>query len=68
MSETSIPVQPLRKHTPLSYLLIFVFALFVGILIMVYVITKRSNPIQLDEHGKPVNSQLLSVPESITHV
>jgi len=60
MSDTSIPASPARKQsTPLSYLLIFVFVLFIGILVVVYVITKRTNPIQLDEHGKQVNSQLL---------
>jgi len=61
MSDTSIPASPVRKQsTPLSYLLIFVFILFIGILVVVYVITRRTNPIQLDEHGKQVNSHLFS--------
>ena len=45
-----------KKHAPLTYFLGFVFVLFVGILIVCYVITKRANPVFLDEHGKPVTS------------
>ena len=48
-----------RKGTPLGYFLVFVFALFIGILIVVYLITKQSNPIMLDEHGKPVASSAI---------
>jgi len=44
-----------RSHRPaLVYFLAFVFLLFIGILIFCYVVTKRTNPIYLDEHGKPV--------------
>jgi len=45
-----------RKPAPLAYFLGFVFVLFVGILIFCYVVTKRSNPVFLDEHGKPVSA------------
>jgi hypothetical protein len=43
-----------KKSTPFAYFLGFVFVLFIAILIVCYVITKRSNPILLDQHGKPV--------------
>jgi hypothetical protein len=44
-----------RKHgSPLMFLLGFVFVLFIGILIFCYVVTKRTNPVFLDQHGKPV--------------
>jgi len=36
------------------YFLGFVFVFFIAVLIACYVITKRTNPIMLDEHGKPV--------------
>jgi len=51
-----------RKGTPLGYFLMFVFALFIGILVVVYIITKRSNPIMLDEHGKPVPTSSIDCP------
>jgi len=41
----------------LTSLLGFVVVVFIGILVMAYVISKRANPIILDEHGKPVNAQ-----------
>jgi len=68
MSNANIPASSKRKQgSALSYLLIFVCALFIGILVVVYVITKRTNPIQLDEHGKPVSTQLLFSPISRGH-
>jgi hypothetical protein len=33
-----------------------IMALFIGILIVVYVITKQANPVLLDEHGRPIES------------
>jgi hypothetical protein len=51
-----------RKSPALLYLLLFVFVLFIGILVMVYFVTKHSNPVMLDEHGKPGPSTLF-VPE-----
>jgi hypothetical protein len=47
---------PSKKTAPLIYFLWIVSVLFVGILIFCYVITKRANPILLDERGKPVTS------------
>lgn len=41
------------SRSPLGYFLIFISALFIGILIFCYIVTKRANPIFLDEHGKP---------------
>lgn len=41
----------------LTFLLGLVFMIFIGILVMAYVIAKRANPIILDETGKPVNAQ-----------
>ena len=41
----------------LTFLLGLVFALFIGILVTAYIIAKRTNPILLDETGKPVNAQ-----------
>jgi hypothetical protein len=30
--------------------------LFIGILVFCYVVTRRTNPVFLDQHGKPVNA------------
>ena len=43
-----------KKVAPLIYVLVFASILFIGILIAVYFITKHSNPIMLDEHGKAI--------------
>ena len=43
-----------KQATPLLYFLSFIFVLFIGILIFCYVVTKRTNPVFLDQHGKPV--------------
>ena len=40
----------------LGAFLTLVMILFIGILVMVYVVSKRANPIMLDETGKPINS------------
>lgn len=47
---------PNKKTVPLIYFLWVVSFLFIGILIFCYVVTKRTNPILLDERGKPVPS------------
>lgn len=47
---------PRKKAAPLAYFLGVVFALFIGILIFCYVVTKRTNPVFIDEHGKPATS------------
>lgn len=43
-----------RPQSPFVYFLVFVFALFIGILIFCYAVTKRANPVFLDSHGRPV--------------
>ena len=46
-----------RKRTPpLVYFLGFVSALFIGILIFAYTVTKQTNPVFLDSTGKPLPS------------
>jgi len=47
---------PPRKPAPLTYFLWVVFVLFIGILVFCYTVTKRTNPVFLDEHGKPANT------------
>jgi len=42
-----------KKPAPLTYFLGFVFVLFIGILVFCYAVTKRTNPVFLDEHGQP---------------
>ena len=58
MSDTTI--QPALRHkqtSPLMYVLALVGCIFIGILIFAYAVTKRTNPIYVDEHGKPVNAE-----------
>jgi len=58
MSAISAAVSPGRKRgSPLLYFLGAVMAIFIGILIFVYIVTKQTNPVFLDEHGKPLASQ-----------
>ena len=40
----------------MKILLGLVSALFIGILIVTYIVTKRANPIMLDEQGRPVTA------------
>jgi len=44
-----------KRVAPLTVLLGVVFVLFCGILIFVYVATKRVNPAMLDSQGKPLD-------------
>jgi len=47
----------LRKQgSNFFYFLIAVMALFIGILIFCYIVTKRTHPVFLDEHGRPTNA------------
>ncbi len=48
---------PKKRPAPVTYLLALIFIVFFGILIGAYVATKRANPIMLDLHGKPLDSQ-----------
>ena len=43
-----------RKPAPLTYFLMLIFVLFIGILIFCYAVTRQTQIIYLDEHGKPV--------------
>ncbi len=57
MGTLSIANNPARKKpAPLVYFLGFVFVLFIAILVFCYIVTKRANPVMLDEHGKPVST------------
>ena len=48
---------PLKSSppAPLTILLVVVMVVFCGILIFVYVATKRANPVMLDQQGKPLH-------------
>ena len=46
-----------RPPAPLTILLAVVMVFFCGILIFVYVATKRANPVMLDQQGKPLDQQ-----------
>ena len=45
-----------KRVAPLTVLLAVVFVMFCGILVFVYVATKRANPVMLDQQGKPLDS------------
>lgn len=55
----NIAVDSTAKKRPSSivYLLTVIFVVFFGILVGSYIATKRANPIMLDLHGKPLQSQ-----------
>jgi hypothetical protein len=44
-----------KRVAPLTVLLGVVFVVFCGILVFVYVATKRINPAMLDQQGKPLD-------------
>jgi len=46
-----------RRVAPLTIVLGAVFVFFCAVLVFVFVATKRANPVMLDQHGNPVNSQ-----------
>lgn len=46
-----------KQGTILMMILSLVMLLFLGILVMAYIVSKRANPIFLDETGRPVNAQ-----------
>jgi preprotein translocase subunit SecG len=52
---SNLPAQ--RKPAFLTYFLGIVFVTFIGILIFVYVVTKHTNPVMLDQNGKPVAAE-----------
>jgi len=50
----------MTKRTPaLIYFLAFVSVVFIGILIFAYVVTKRANPVMLDDHGRTTHAALV---------
>lgn len=48
-----------KQGTILKAFLAFIVILFIGILVAVYVVSKRANPILLDERGNPINAESL---------
>jgi len=44
-----------KKVAPLTVVLGIVFVVFCGILVFVYVATKRANPVMLDQQGRPLD-------------
>ncbi len=46
---------PRKPVAPLTVLLAAVFVVFCGILVFVYVATRRANPVMLDQQGKPLD-------------
>ena len=62
MSETLAAGTPNNKRVaPLTVLLAVVVVVFCGILVFVYVATKRANPVMLDQQGKPLDQGSESV-------
>ncbi|HVO78512.1 MAG TPA: hypothetical protein VMT39_00700 [Candidatus Bathyarchaeia archaeon] len=58
MSDMTIHPTIQRKQTsPLMYFLVFISLIFIGILIFVYSVTKRTHPVYVDERGNPVNAE-----------
>lgn len=51
------PASPSQRKpvAPLAVVLGVVFVVFCGILVFVYVATKRANPVMLDMQGKPLD-------------
>jgi formate/nitrite transporter FocA (FNT family) len=55
----------MTKRSPFLVLfLAFVGALFIGILIFVYFVTKQTNPVMLDDHGRPQPTAVLWLPSA----
>ena len=46
-----------RRSPFLIFFLAFVSAIFIGILIFVYIVTKQANPVMLDDKGRPQQSE-----------
>jgi hypothetical protein len=53
---TELPQGRPKQSSPLLYFLAAIMLIFIGILIFVYAVTKRTHPIYLDEHGRGVNA------------
>lgn len=53
-SQQSIPQESGRRRVaPLTVVLALVMSFFCGVLVFVYVETKRANPVMLDQQGHP---------------
>ncbi|MBL8171893.1 MAG: hypothetical protein JNJ50_27280 [Acidobacteria bacterium] len=46
-----------KQGTILTVMLSFIFLLFISILVTTYIVSKRANPILLDETGRPIPAQ-----------
>jgi len=51
--DSGVP-RSIKQRVPLLYFLGFIFVLFIGILIFLYIVTRRANPVLLDVNGHPV--------------
>ncbi len=51
----STPVTKSRRPPAIVVVWCLMSAMFIGILVFAYVVTKRTNPIYVDEHGRPLN-------------
>jgi len=55
----------MTKRSPfLIFFLTFVSALFIGILIFVYYVTRQTDPVMLDDHGRPKPDAALWLPSA----
>lgn len=57
MNSPAVIPFPKRRPPALAIVLSLASALFIAILVFAYVVTKRANPIFLDEHGRPMQQQ-----------
>jgi hypothetical protein len=46
-----------RRIAPLTVVLGAIFVFFCSALVLVFIATRRANPVMLDQQGKPMNSQ-----------
>jgi len=60
---------PYRRQFPTAFtaFLALVILFFVGILVFVYVATKRANPVMLDQNGRPLTESLEPTGQSGAH-
>jgi hypothetical protein len=55
----------MTKSSPfLIFFLAFVSAIFIGILIFVYIVTKQANPVMLDDKGRPQTTEAWVFPSA----
>lgn len=62
MNTKTAQVLAQKQGSILKVLLSFIVVLFIAILFTVYLVARNTNPIFLDEHGKPVNAQSTESP------